>query len=96
MPGGFGTMDEFFESLTLMQTEKIYPLPLVLFGVDYWQGLIDWMKSTMIPAGTVSETDFSYITLTDDMDQVVEIMLKHRERKERLKLAAKLEAQSDE
>jgi len=48
MPGGFGTMDEFFESLTLMQTQKIYPMPMILFGVKYWQGLIDWMKSTMI------------------------------------------------
>jgi hypothetical protein len=89
MPGGFGTMDEFFESLTLMQTQKIFPLPMVLFGVDYWQGLIDWMKSTMIPAGTVSDADFDYITLTDDIDLVVETMVKHRERKEQLKLEAK-------
>ncbi|MCF6338960.1 MAG: TIGR00730 family Rossman fold protein [Gammaproteobacteria bacterium] len=91
MPGGFGTMDEFFESLTLMQTQKIYPMPMILFGVEYWRGLIEWMKSTMIPNGTVSATDFDYITLTDDIDQVVETMIKHREWKEKVKLQAEKE-----
>mgnify|MGYP000223846321 CR=1 FL=1 len=86
MPGGFGTMDEFFESLNLMQTQKIYPMPIILFGVEYWQGLIDWMKSTMIPAGTVSESDFDYITLTDDMDEVVSIMVKHRQWKKEMRV----------
>lgn len=85
MPGGFGTMDEFFESLTLMQTEKIYPMPLILFGVDYWQGLIDWMRETMIPAGTVCESAFDYIILTDDMDVVVSTMVKHRQWKEEMR-----------
>jgi len=94
MPGGFGTMDEFFESLTLMQTQKIYPMPMILFGVQYWQGLIDWMKSTMIPNGTVSETDFDFITLTDDIDQVVETMIKHREWKEKVKQQAEKENSS--
>ena len=85
MPGGFGTMDEFFESLTLMQTEKIYPMPLILFGVEYWQGLIDWMMTSMVPAGTVRESDFEYITLTDDMDEVVSTMVKHRQWKEEMR-----------
>ena len=85
IPGGFGTMDEFFESLTLMQTEKIYPMPLILFGVEYWQGLIDWMMTTMVPAGTVRESDFEYITLTDDMDEVVSTMVKHRQWKEEMR-----------
>jgi len=88
MPGGFGTMDEFFESLTLMQTEKIYPMPMILFGIEYWQGLIEWMKKTMIANGTVSESDFDFITLTDDVDQVVETMIKHREWKEEMKKQA--------
>jgi uncharacterized protein (TIGR00730 family) len=88
MPGGFGTMDEFFESLTLMQTGKIYPMPMILFGVDYWQGLIDWMRKTMLPAGAVSEGDFDFVTLTDDLDQVVETMVKHREWKEQVKQEA--------
>jgi len=91
MPGGFGTLDEFFESLTLMQTQKIYPMPMILFGVKYWQGLIDWMKSTMIPNGTVSTVDFDYITLTDDVDQVVETMIKHRKWKEKVRLQAEKE-----
>lgn len=82
MPGGFGTMDEFFESLTLLQTEKIYPMPMILFGVDYWQGLIDWMRTAMIPSGTISESDIDLITLTDDVDLVVSTMIKHREWKE--------------
>ena len=82
-------MDEFFESLTLMQTGKIYPMPMILFGVDYWQGLIDWMKSTMIPSGTVSDTDFDFITITDDMNHVIETMVSHRQWKEAVKLEAK-------
>jgi uncharacterized protein (TIGR00730 family) len=85
MPGGFGTLDEFFESLTLMQTAKIYPMPMILFGVEYWQGLIDWMKANMIPSGTVSESDFDYITLTDDIDEVVATMVKHRHWKEEMR-----------
>ena len=82
MPGGFGTLDEFFEALTLMQTEKIFPMPLILFGVEFWQGLIDWLKATMVPNGTISESDFDYIKLTDDIDEVVSVMVKHREWKE--------------
>ena len=82
MPGGFGTLDEFFEALTLMQTEKIFPMPLILFGVDFWQGLIDWLRGTMLANGTISEEDFEFIKLTDNIDEVVSIMVKHREWKE--------------
>ena len=83
MPGGFGTLDEFFEALTLMQTEKIFPMPLILFGVDFWRGLIDWLRETMLANGTISEEDFEFIRLTDDIDEVVSIMVKHREWKEK-------------
>jgi uncharacterized protein (TIGR00730 family) len=79
MPGGFGTLDEFFESLTLMQTHKIYPLPLVLFGKEYWSGLYEWLKTTLIEFATISEEDLGYITLTDDPQEVLDIMIKHRE-----------------
>ena len=75
MPGGLGTLDEFFEAMTLMQTVKIYPMPLVLVGTDYWQGLIDWMKNSLIKYQTVSEDDFKLITITDDTDEVVEIIM---------------------
>lgn len=85
MPGGFGTMDEFFEALTLMQTMKVYPMPLVLFGTEYWQGLMDWMKHAMLAHGTVSSGDFDFLTLTDDIDEVITIMRKHREWKEEKK-----------
>lgn len=88
MPGGFGTMDEFFEALTLMQTMKIYPMPLVLFGVEYWQGLIDWLKGAMLAEGAISESDFDYITLTDDIDQTVSIMANHRQWKEEMRQKA--------
>ena len=79
MPGGFGTLDELLEALTLMQTGKIYPLPLVLFGVDYWQGLIDWMRSSLLSSGNISQSDLDYITLTDDIDETVQIMCRHRQ-----------------
>jgi uncharacterized protein (TIGR00730 family) len=82
MPGGFGTLDEFFESLTLMQTNKIYPMPLVLFGIEYWEGLLSWMRSKLIEHGTISEADFDLITLTDDPHEVLAIMKQHREWKQ--------------
>lgn len=83
MPGGFGTLDEFFEALTLMQTHKIYPIPLVLFGTDFWGGLVDWLKTKMIEYGTISIDEMDLITVTDDPCEVVDIMVKHREWKNR-------------
>lgn len=79
MPGGFGTLDEFFESLTLMQTHKIYPIPLVLFGSHFWSGLVNWLKSTLIEYGTISPEDLALITITDDPQRVVDIMVAHRD-----------------
>lgn len=78
MPGGFGTLDEFFESLTLMQTRKIYPLPLILFGSDFWSGLLAWIKDKMLQYQTISPEDLDYITITDDPQEVLTIMLEHR------------------
>ncbi len=82
MPGGFGTLDEFFESLTLMQTNKIYRMPLVLYGIEYWEGLLGWMRSKLIEHGTISMEDFDLITLTDDPREVVAIMKQHRDWKQ--------------
>ena len=73
-PGGFGTLDELFEALTLVQTEKIRHFPILLYGSDYWQGLLDWARNTLLSEGTISESDFDYITLTDDVEEVVKIM----------------------
>ncbi len=78
MPGGFGTLDEFFEALTLMQTHKVYPIPLVLFGSAFWTGLIEWMKTRMVADGTISAAEMDLITITDDVDEVVNIMTEHR------------------
>jgi uncharacterized protein (TIGR00730 family) len=84
MPGGFGTMDEFFEALTLMDTHKIYPLPLVLFGKEYYQGLLDWMRDTLLPASTITEEGLRYLSVTDDVDEVLDIMNRHKEWKLRM------------
>jgi len=74
LPGGFGTMDEFFESLTLIQTHKIYHFPVVLMGRDYWRGLYRWMKTKMIGEGTIGENDLDLLTLTDDPDRAIEVI----------------------
>ena len=84
MPGGFGTLDEFFEAMTLVQTMKIHRIPMVLYGEEYWRGLLDWMKSTMCAMGTISEMDLSQISVTDDIHEVLDIMNQHRAWKEKM------------
>ena len=80
MPGGFGTLDEFFEALTLVQTHKIYPLPLILVGKDYWSDLLKWMKTTMlIKEKTISKVDLDLVKITDDPKEVLAIINKHRD-----------------
>ena len=74
LPGGFGTLDELFESLTLIQTGKIRDFPVVLVGTAYWQGLIDWMRETQLAAGAVSQADIDLLKLTDDPEEVCEII----------------------
>ncbi len=73
-PGGFGTLDEFFEALTLIQTKKITTFPIVLVGSEYWEGLIDWIKETMVEKKTISMDDVGLFHLTDDPDQAVKII----------------------
>ncbi len=84
MPGGFGTMDEFFEALTLIQTHKIHPFPLILFGTDFWCPLVDYMKTTMLKYKTISKSELDLIYLTDDAHEVRDIMVAHRDFKARL------------
>ena len=74
LPGGFGTLDELFEALTLVQTRKVTRFPVVLFGSQYWSGLIDWLRTTMVPAATIRDTDLDLFTVTDDVDEVVRIV----------------------
>ena len=66
MPGGFGTLDEFFEAVTLIQTNKTSAFPVILMGKQYWDGLIRWMKDTMIPEGTIDESELSLFSVTED------------------------------
>ena len=70
-PGGFGTLDELFESLTLIQTGKIRHFPVVLFGSAYWGGLLDWLKNTMEPAGNISPADLDLFRVTDSPEEAV-------------------------
>jgi len=74
-PGGFGTMDELFEALTLIQTGKIRDFPVVLFGSAYWKGLLDWMKGTLLPQGKIAADDLNIFCVTDDPEEVVRHVL---------------------
>jgi uncharacterized protein (TIGR00730 family) len=74
LPGGFGTLDELFEALTLVQTHKVTSFPVVLIGKGYWGGLVDWMRGSMLAAGKISAPDLDLIHLTDDPDEAVAIM----------------------
>jgi uncharacterized protein (TIGR00730 family) len=74
MPGGFGTLDELFEALTLIQTKRIKSFPVVLIDSQYWQGLIDWIKGTLIKERAISESDLDIITVVDTPEQAVRII----------------------
>lgn len=73
-PGGFGTLDELFEAITLVQTKKSSAFPIVLIGTDYWKGLIEWLKSDLINEGTISEDDMHVFHITDSIDEAVSII----------------------
>jgi uncharacterized protein (TIGR00730 family) len=74
LPGGFGTMDELFESLTLIQTGKIRHFPVILVGTDYWGGLLEWLRDVMLPAHAIAQVDFDLLRVTDDADEVVSMV----------------------
>jgi uncharacterized protein (TIGR00730 family) len=75
MPGGFGTLDEFFEALTLIQTHKIGKFPIILVGKDFWGGLVDWIKDTLLKSyGNISPDDLDLINIVDHEDEVIEIL----------------------
>jgi uncharacterized protein (TIGR00730 family) len=80
MPGGFGTLDELFEVLTLVQTQRIPRFPLILFGKKHWQGLLNWMEISLEKSGYISPGDMDLVYLTDDPQEVVKIILDYRDR----------------
>ncbi|MGH7284127.1 MAG: TIGR00730 family Rossman fold protein [Polyangiaceae bacterium] len=73
-PGGYGTLDELFEALVLIQTSKLGHFPIVLFGVEYWRGLVDWIRTTLLPASAISPGDLDLLNITDDVDEVMRIV----------------------
>ncbi|MBU4054629.1 MAG: TIGR00730 family Rossman fold protein [Proteobacteria bacterium] len=76
MPGGFGTMDELFEVMTLIQTRRIKPFPIILVGSDYWKGLIDWIKSTLLEDKHISPADLDIIQIMDEPAEIVKFIRK--------------------
>lgn len=81
MPGGFGTMDEVFEVITLIQTGKIDRVPIVFVGKEYWSGLLEWVKNTMLEEGNISAKDLDLFEITDDPEQVVKVINKFYKKK---------------
>ena len=71
LPGGFGTLDEMFEALTLVQTRKVTRFPVILYGSQYWQGLLDWLHSSVLPGGKINPPDLELISVCDDVDEIV-------------------------
>lgn len=76
LPGGYGTLDEFTEAINLIQTERIAKFPVVLFGKEYWRGLIDWLKDTVLKNGCISKEDLNIFTVVDEPKEVVEAIKK--------------------
>jgi uncharacterized protein (TIGR00730 family) len=75
LPGGFGTLDELFEALTLIQTDTVHDFPVVMFDSAYWDGLVDWLRETMLAEGMISESDARILTVTDDPEVAVRTLV---------------------
>jgi uncharacterized protein (TIGR00730 family) len=75
LPGGFGTLDELFEALVLVQTRKVTSFPVVLLGTSYWSGLVDWLRATMLAEGKIAERDLDLFTITDDTAEAVRVIV---------------------
>ncbi|MDG5813586.1 TIGR00730 family Rossman fold protein [Chitinispirillales bacterium ANBcel5] len=82
MPGGYGTLDELFETLTLVQTQKVAELPLILMGKDFWKGLLDWLNDTMLAHKYILPADMSLMKMTDDPAEAIDMIKKHGHTKE--------------
>jgi uncharacterized protein (TIGR00730 family) len=95
MPGGFGTLDELAEVLTLIQTKKSRHVPIVLVGAEFWAGLLDWFKNTLLTNGVISEKDLDLMQVIDDPDQVLDAVLRFYEDREEA-VETPVESKSDE
>jgi len=82
LPGGFGTFDELFEALTLVQTQKVTSFPIVLMGTSYWAGLVDWIRGTVLAEGKIAESDLDMFRVTDDVDEAVHVMVEARQHRQ--------------
>ncbi len=96
LPGGFGTLDELFEAITLVQTRKITRFPIVLVGTEFWGGLLDWVKTSMLPSGKISPQDIDLVHLTDDPEEVVRIIVEGHTRAEQEIIEARAQAETKE
>ena len=83
LPGGFGTLDEIFEALTLKQTGKIHEFPVILMGRDYWRGLLDWLSDQPLENRMISQRDLRLLHVTDDVDEVVQIIDRNQQQRRR-------------
>ena len=81
LPGGLGTMDELFEVLTLVQTKKIKPIPIILIGTSFWSGLKDWIQNTMLGEGNISEKDLDLLPIVDEPEEAIRIIKEFYEKK---------------
>ena len=78
LPGGFGTFDEIFEAVTLVQTRKVTGFPIVLYGTEFWQPLLGWIRETVLAGGYISESDLDLVTVTDSVDEVIRAVTARR------------------
>jgi hypothetical protein len=83
LPGGFGTLDEIFEALTLKQTHKIHEFPVILFGRDFWSGLVDWLEKQVLEERMIARRDLRLFHVTDDVDEVVAIVDRNQRERQR-------------
>ncbi|HEX8766806.1 MAG TPA: TIGR00730 family Rossman fold protein, partial [Jatrophihabitans sp.] len=97
LPGGFGTLDELFEALTLVQTRKVTRFPVILFGERYWAGLLDWIRNTVLPEAKIGAADLELIQVTSDVEEAVAIIVTadaHRSRQDLAEKAAQAESEA--
>lgn len=88
MPGGFGTLDELFEALTLVQTDKIDDFPIILYGSEYWKGLLEWIKNTLCPARTIDESEINLLKLADEPLEAARLVIDNSRKHGYLKAAS--------